>query len=155
MTIGDQSSTTIPAIARAALHAGYPRGAHAMKKILAVAVLTALALPASAADSKVVALEACNDAGFDSGAIDHFMTLIQNERSRPGTVDGDLLHAWGEQVRCYAARLAGVAASFKQQTGRKFSVEKTCGTGAPHQAYANGFAAGSSPDSTCKPSSIP
>jgi hypothetical protein len=122
-----------------------------MKKIPVVALVTALALPASAADSKTVAVEACNDAGFDSGAIDHFMTLIQNERSSSGTVDADLLHAWGEQVRCYAARLASVAASFKKQTGRKFSVDKTCATGAPHQAYENGFASGSSPGPTCKP----
>jgi hypothetical protein len=122
-----------------------------MKKLLVVAFATALALPASAADTKGVTVEACTDAGFDSGAIDHFMTLIQNERSRSGPIDSDLLHTWGEQVRCYAARLANVATSFKQQTGRKFSVEKTCATGAAHQAYAAGFAAGSSPESTCKP----
>ena len=122
-----------------------------MKKLPVVLVATALALPASAADNKAVAIQACNDAGFDSGAIDHFMTLIQNERSSSGTVDTDLLHAWGEHVKCYSARLANVAASFKQQTGRKFSVDKTCATGAPHQAYADGFAAGSSPGPTCKP----
>ena len=78
-------------------------------------------------------------------------TLIQKERASSSAVDTDLLHTWAEQVKCYSARLANVATSFKQQTGRAFTVAKTCAVGAPHQAYADGFAAGSSPGPTCKP----
>ena len=120
-----------------------------MKKLPILLAVTALALPAGAADSKAVTAQACNDAGYDSGAIEHFMTLFKAERASSGAVDTDLLHSWAEQMRCYSARLASVAVRFKQQTGRKFTVEKTCAGGAAHQAYADGFAAGSSPGPTC------
>src|ERR1700734_1113362 len=121
-----------------------------MKKLSVALVLTALTLPASGADKQSAATQACTDAGFDSGAIDHFMGLIKNERSNSGPIDTDSIHAWGEQVKCYSARLTSVAVAFKQQTGGKFVVEKTCGAGVMHQAYADGYAAGSSPGPTCK-----
>jgi hypothetical protein len=120
-----------------------------MKNVRALVVAMAITLPASAADPKVVVAQACHDAGYDSAAIDHFMALIKAERTKSGTLDTDLLHAWGEQVKCYVALLDKVAAWFKQQTGRKFVVEKVCASGAPREAYANGVAAGSSPGPTC------
>ena len=122
-----------------------------MKKLPALLVVTAVALPAAAADYKAVAAQACHDAGYDAGAIEHFMALIKTERESSGGVNMDLVHSWGEQVKCYAARLDKVAASFKQQTGRKFVAEKVCATGPPHQAYANGLAEGATPGPTCTP----
>lgn len=122
-----------------------------MKKLSTVLGVLALALPAAAADPKPIVARACHDAGYDSGAIDHFMALIKKERAYQGPVDSDLLRTWGDEVRCYSARLDKVAALFKQQTGRKFVADNVCASGAPQQSYANGYAEGSSPESKCAP----
>ena len=122
-----------------------------MKKLSTLFAVLAVGLPAAAADSKAVVAQACHEAGYDSGAIDHFMGLIKKERAFQGPVDTDLLRSWGDEVKCYSARLDKVGASFKQQTGRKFVADKVCASGAPQQSYANGYAEGSSPGSTCTP----